>query len=56
MVVKCFFRRNTNCLVYEKIRRMDIKIIEEPDMDRPKPDWCIPCLLWQILQEMKKSA
>ena len=55
MVVKCFFDRKRNCLVYEKARRgRNVEIIIEPTMSYPSPDWCPPCLAWQNLQEMKK--
>ncbi|GAI28713.1 unnamed protein product [marine sediment metagenome] len=55
MVVKCFFKRSMNCIVYVKRRdRGDSSIILEPDMSLPRPDWCVPCLAWQQLKELKE--
>ena len=55
MVVKCFFKRSMNCIVYEKRRNLgDEKIILEPDMSLPRPEWCVSCLEWQSLKELKK--
>ena len=46
-----------NCIVYEKRRDSgDEKIIIEPDMSLPRPEWCVSCLEWQQLKEMKKIA
>lgn len=57
MVIKCFFKRSMNCIVYEKRRDSgDEKIIIEPDMSLPRPEWCVSCLEWQQLKEMKKIA
>lgn len=55
MVVKCFFKRSMNCIVYEKRRNItkDADIILEPDMNQPKPAWCVSCLVWQQLKELK---
>ena len=31
----------------------DTGVILEPDMSQPKPEWCVSCLAWQQLKELK---
>lgn len=54
---KCFFDKRMNCIVMEKMSKdnsTETLIIQR--ITKPQKDWCPSCILWQMLQEMKKDG